>query len=150
MEQKNEFPLHISCGAILTQKNVAGEIEVLLLHRLKSDAWQYDSWHLPKGTQDADETYQETVTREVFEETGYRIVPKEQIGELYSTYERDRTTRQKRTIYFRCEVIKKENEEVTEHDELKWVPLDEAILLVSKFPIYEKEEDILQKFKESM
>lgn len=150
MEQNNAFPLHISCGAIISRTNPDGKIEVLLLHRLKSDAWQYDSWHLPKGTQDAGETYEQTVTREIFEETGYKITPKEQLGELFSTYERDGSTRQKKTVYFICEAIDRPNDVVTEHDEIKWVELDEAIRLVSEFPIYEKEEDILKQFKETL
>lgn len=144
------MPLHISCGAILHRVNENGVTEILLLHRLKSDIWEYDSWHLPKGTQDANETYEQTVTREIFEETGFRIKPQQQLGELSSTYERDGTTRQKKTIYFICDVIDRQNEEVTEHDEAKWIPIDEAIELVSNFPIYEKEEDILKKYKETI
>lgn len=147
---QNNKPLHISCGAILARENENDIIEVLLLHRFESEHWQYDSWHLPKGTQDSGETYKQTVTREVFEETGFRIKPLKQLGELNSTYQRDGTTRQKKTVYFICEVIDRPTDVVTEHDEVKWVPIDEAIDLVSKFPIYEKEEEILEKFKATL
>lgn len=144
------FPLHVSCGAIMSRKNDKGITEIFLLHRFKNHEWKYDSWHLPKGTQDDGETYEQTVIREIFEETGFRIKPITQLGELYSTYERNGTTRQKKTIYFICNVIDRPNDQITEHDEAKWVPLDDAMRLVSTFPLYESEEEILRKYKESL
>ncbi|HVZ58310.1 MAG TPA: NUDIX domain-containing protein [Patescibacteria group bacterium] len=134
---------HISCGCIMLRKNDLGQTEVLLLHRKKSPSWQYDSWHLPKGTKDGSESDEETVMREVFEETGYKIRVLHKVGELHSTYERNNQTITKLTKYFLCEELERVSDVVTEHDEIKWVELEKAKELLASFPIYEKEEDIL-------
>lgn len=136
--------VHISCGGIVYRKNASG-VEVLLLHRFKSNIWPYDSWHLPKGTKDREESDEETAKREIFEETGYVVKVLQEVGWLDSTYEKEGKVFNKKTHYFFCEPVERENDLVTEHDELSWVPIKQAINLVSTFPIYEKEEDILTK-----
>ena len=139
-------PFHLSCGAIIFRKTKKG-IRILLLHRFKSGKWPYDSWHLPKGTKQSGEKNQETVKRECLEETGWQVKVLKKIGSLKSTYKIDpQITAQKITHYHSCRPIKKLNQQTGEHDEQKWVTLPKAIKLVSRFKIWEKEEEILKKF----
>lgn len=141
-------PFHISCGGVVYRKNKKGQIEILLLHRFKKKNWQYDSWHLPKGTKDKNEKNKQTVAREVLEETGYKVKVLEKIGRLKSTYKKEGRLIYKTTHYFICKPIKRIKLEVTEHDKVKWIPLKKAIQLLSQFPIFEKEEEVLKKFSD--
>lgn len=139
-----EHPFHISCGGIV-YKNSKGGVKILLLHRFKSDEWPYDSWHLPKGTKHSNEADPQTVEREVFEETGYQVKVLNKVGSLKSNYDLDKNTKaDKITHYYLCEPIKKAEDQVEEHSEIKWVELNEAIELVSSFKIWEREEKILK------
>ena len=106
-----------------------------------------DSWHLPKGTKKEGETNEETAQREILEETGYEVKIIKKLGSLNSTYEKEKKTILKITHYFICEPIVKTKQISREHDEMKWVSLEKAIELLSKFPIFEKEEEILLEFK---
>ncbi|HXR70106.1 NUDIX hydrolase [Actinocrinis sp.] len=60
-------PVH-AAGAVLWRPGPAG-LEVALIHRPR-----YDDWSLPKGKVDSGEHMVHTAVREVFEETGRRIV----------------------------------------------------------------------------
>jgi len=140
-------PYHISCGGLIYRKKGA-EIEVLLLHRFKKDGWEYNSWHLPKGTRRANETEEETTKREILEETGYQVEVGEKIGSLQSTYIKEGVTIYKKTHYFLCRPKEKIEGKIGEHDEIQWVSLSKAIKLLSQFPKFEKEEKILLKFQQ--
>lgn len=140
-------PYGYSCGGVVWRKNKKGELEIVLLHFFKTDRWHYDSWHLPKGTMRQDETKKETARREIAEETGYRVAVKKYLGKLKSTWEFKGTTINKTTYYFIGQPIKKTRPIRFEHGEIKWVEINEAIKRVAKFPIFEKEEVILKKFK---
>lgn len=144
--EKNH-PYGYSCGGIVWRKNKKGELEVLLLHRFKNDHWKYDSWHLPKGTIEEGETKKEAAKREIEEETGYQIKVFNRIGSLKSTWNYKGIIIFKTTYYYNCKPIRKLRSTAFEHDEVKWIELNEAIKKVSSFPIYEKEEIILKKFK---
>lgn len=60
-------PIHAG-GAVLWRPGPDGP-ELALIHRPR-----YDDWSFPKGKTDAGEHIQHTAQREVFEETGYRMV----------------------------------------------------------------------------
>lgn len=145
-------PFGYSCGGIVWRKNKKGDIEILLLHRFKTDHWHYNSWHLPKGTMRQGETRKEAAKREIEEETGYAVVVKKYLGKLKSTwdYQDQGTLINKTTYYFICQPIKKLRSIRFEHGEIKWVEINKAIKRVAKFPIFEKEEVILKKFKQAL
>jgi 8-oxo-dGTP diphosphatase len=69
-----------------------GEWQVLLVHRPR-----YDDWSLPKGKADPGEREEETALREVEEETGFRCVLGERVGE---TRYRDSKGRDKVVYYW--------------------------------------------------
>ncbi|MCL4366599.1 NUDIX domain-containing protein [Patescibacteria group bacterium] len=143
-----KHPFHVSCGGVVYQITPDGQKEILLLHRFKTKSWAYDSWHLPKGTQRVNETETETAQREILEEAGFQVKVLDKLGSLESEYFLDGAKINKTTHYFLCAPVKKIGEVGSEHDEVVWKGIDEAISLVEKFPLYEKEAKILQKFKD--
>lgn len=131
---------HVSAGGVIVDTD---QKKVLLLHRLTSEHWSYDSWHLPKGTQQPGESLEETALREVEEETGYKTKIIENLGTLPSTYEREGRLVNKITHYFLMVPISRSENHDQEHDEIEWCDFDLAKERLSEFPIWEKEEEIL-------
>ena len=118
-----------------------GVIKILLLFRNLTN-----SWHLPKGTQNKDETLEQTAIREVMEETGVEIKLIKYIGKLDSTYERDEVLIPKQTNYFLAVPISENiyNHD-SEHDIVSFIDLETAIKNLENFSLYEKEGEILKK-----
>jgi 8-oxo-dGTP diphosphatase len=105
--------------------------QVALVHRPR-----YDDWTLPKGKLDPGESFEEAAVREVHEETGIRA---RLVRELPTTnYEVK--GRQKIVRYWLMEVDDDSpfvaNDET---DELRWVPLDEALRLLT----YDRDRDVV-------
>jgi 8-oxo-dGTP diphosphatase len=105
--------------------------QVALVHRPR-----YDDWTLPKGKLDPGESFEEAAVREVHEETGIRA---RLVRELPTTnYEVQ--GRQKIVRYWLMEVDDDSpfvaNDET---DELRWVPLDEALRLLT----YDRDRDVV-------
>lgn len=134
--------IHISSGAVV-YKIDNGVIKILLLFRKTTN-----SWHLPKGTQNEGETLEKTAIREVMEETGVEIKLIKYIGNLDSTYERDGVLIPKQTNYFLAVPIS-ENiyKHDSEHDIVSFIDLENAIINLENFSLYEKEGEILKKLK---
>ena len=105
--------------------------EVALVHRPR-----YDDWTLPKGKLDPGESFEQAAVREVEEETGLRA---ELVRELpATTYEVN--GRPKIVRYWLMEVADERpfasNDET---DELRWVPVDEALRLLS----YDRDRELV-------
>jgi len=106
------------------RRHVPGPVEVLLVHRPR-----YDDWSLPKGKADPGESDEACALREVLEETGLTC----RLGrELPSTRYRDNKNRDKLVRYWAMEAIADDgftpNAEI---DELRWLPVPEALGLLS-------------------
>ena len=97
---------------------------VALVHRPR-----YDDWSLPKGKLDPGESFEDAALREVEEETGMRC---RLLDELRPVEYRDNKGRQKIVRYWLMAVDEDPgfmpNDEV---DELRWVPPEEAVELLS-------------------
>jgi 8-oxo-dGTP diphosphatase len=105
--------------------------QVALVHRPR-----YDDWTLPKGKLDPGESFEEAAVREVEEETGLRG---RLVRELPTTnYEVN--GRPKIVRYWLMEVDRERpfvpNDET---DELRWVPLHEALGVLT----YDRDRDLL-------
>jgi 8-oxo-dGTP pyrophosphatase MutT (NUDIX family) len=137
---------HVSAGGVV----VSTEGKVLALHRFPTENWQYDSWHLPKGTQLPNESLEDTALREIQEETGYRAKIIKFLGTLTSTYERNGRLVNKETHYFLMEPLAEVAAHDPEHDEVEWVDFEFAREKLAEFPIWEKEEEILEVAEKSL
>lgn len=62
------FPTRFSCGAVV-YRLVEGSPQILLVKQAQKD----ESWGIPKGHMERDETYMETAVRETKEEAGIDI-----------------------------------------------------------------------------
>lgn len=119
-------------GGAVVRRSADGFAEVLLVHRPG-----HEDWTLPKGKADSDESDEDCAVREVAEETGLRCL----LGvELPSSSYRDRKGRPKLVRYWAMIPAGGRFTPSDEVDEVRWLPLDEAIGQVS----YEGDRAVLQ------
>lgn len=96
---------------------------MLLVHRPR-----YGDWTLPKGRLEPGERAEECARREVREETGLEC----RLGdEVASTSYEDRFGRPKRVRYWSMEVLGGSFAPNDEVDEVRWLPVDQALALLS-------------------
>ena len=109
-----------------------GSFEYAVIHRPK-----YDDWTLPKGKLDPGETEVRAATREVEEETGMlcRLGPDLGTVAYVDSSGRDKTVR-----YWLMTPVRGTFHPTGEVDDLRWLPLDEALALLS----YDRDRAILR------
>ena len=100
-----------------------------------------DLWMLPGGGMEDDEVASDTAIREVREETGHIIKPSEIVVEVDECYEDYKYV----TYYFFGEVVGKTNTSLTEGEKIeglepRWITLEEALEIFSKYNEYPKED----------
>jgi 8-oxo-dGTP diphosphatase len=122
-----------AAGAAVYRPGAAGR-EWAVIHRPR-----YDDWSLPKGKLDAGEDFEHAAVREVSEEIG---VTGTLGAELPPTRYRDNKDRSKLVRYWLMQAPDAglpftPNDEV---DELRWLPADEALELLS----YDRDRALLQ------
>jgi 8-oxo-dGTP diphosphatase len=105
---------------------------VALVHRPR-----YDDWTLPKGKLDPSESFEQAAVREVLEETGLRGRPVRELPPISYRV----GTRNKIVRYWLMDVEHDDpfvpNDET---DELRWVPLDDAMQLLT----YHRDREVLR------
>ena len=111
-----------AAGGVLVRRTDGG-LELLLCHRPR-----YDDWSFPKGKLDAGETHADAARREILEETGLDV---ELGAALPSVYYRDAKGRSKAVRYWVATVSAGTFVPNPEVDEIRWVPPDEALRLLS-------------------
>lgn len=115
----------LAAGAVLWRPEMPGAVEIAVVHRPR-----YDDWSLPKGKLEPGETKWAAAVREVGEETGFRAVLGRYLGQL--RYPITRPVATKVVDYFAARTVSGEfaaNEEV---DSLRWLPVDEALTLLTR------------------
>jgi len=96
-----------------------------LIHRPK-----YDDWSLPKGKLEPGESSEAAAVREVQEETGLVCALGDELGPPREYV--DRKGRRKTVRYWRMEVVEDPGFSVNDEvDELRWLPLEEALALLT-------------------
>lgn len=112
-----------AAGGVVWRRRTGPGYDVLLVHRPR-----YDDWTLPKGKAENGESDEECARREVEEETGLRC----SLGpELESTDYIDRHDRPKHVRYWAMKPQGGQFVPTKEVDEVRWVPLDVAVRLLS-------------------
>jgi 8-oxo-dGTP diphosphatase len=94
---------------------------VLLVHRP-----EYDDWSFPKGKLEDGETWEQAAVREVEEETGLRCELGEELGRTHYVVLKG----PKEVRYFRMRCANEAHPQ-NEVDEVRWVALDEARVLLT-------------------
>jgi 8-oxo-dGTP pyrophosphatase MutT (NUDIX family) len=113
-----------AAGGVVWRRDDDGRVRILLVHRPR-----YDDWSLPKGKCDRGESDEECALREVEEETGLTV----RLGvELPSTRYRDNKSRPKTVRYWAMEPVSDAGFTPNlEIDDIRWLPVDEAVPLLS-------------------
>jgi 8-oxo-dGTP pyrophosphatase MutT (NUDIX family) len=132
-----------SVGAILFRRSKG--IEFLLLH------YGAGHWDFPKGGVEEGETEQDTMRREVFEETGIKDISvlvgfREQINYFYKRAE---GLVSKEVIFFLAETRSKIVKISFEHDDFKWLPYGEAYKILTfdnSKKLLKKSDEFLKKY----
>ncbi len=123
-----------AAGAVLWRPGPAGEIEIALVHRPR-----YDDWSLPKGKLDKGETEADAAVREIAEETGYRALLANRLGEVRYQVPEGR----KLVHYWSARADGGEFVPNSEVDELRWLGVNAADALLS----YRRDNDVLDVFR---
>jgi 8-oxo-dGTP pyrophosphatase MutT (NUDIX family) len=133
---------HFSAGGVIYRLGAAG-IEVALAARTDSNGQRV--WCLPKGLIEPGEKAEATAQREVQEETGLLGEVEAKLGDIQYWYRTGESRVFKKVSFFLLRYLRGD---VADHDhemeEVRWLPLGEAISLAS----YKTEREILQKAAE--
>ncbi len=115
-----------SAGGVV-HRSEAGRVEIVLVRRRVPPLWA-----LPKGTPDAGETLAETAIRETSEETGLTVEIEEPISSITYFFVHGRTRFHKTVHFFLMHPTGGRLEDHDhEFDEVRWVPLDEALKIMT-------------------
>ena len=115
-----------SAGGVV-HRAAGDSLEIVLVRRRQPPLWA-----LPKGTPDAGETLAETAIRETGEETGLRVEIEEPIRSITYFFVHGRTRFHKTVHFFLMRPIGGRLEDHDhEFDEVRWVPIDEALRLMT-------------------
>jgi 8-oxo-dGTP pyrophosphatase MutT (NUDIX family) len=124
----------LAAGAVLWRPNGnSAAPEVAIIHRPR-----YDDWSLPKGKVDPGETEPVTAVREVHEETGYASHLGRRLAAV--SYPVDQGI--KKVRYWAARRIDGEFSPNAEVDELKWLPVSEAMKQLA----YPHDRKVLRRF----
>ncbi len=124
----------LAAGAVLWRPGTPlAEPEVAIIHRPR-----YDDWSLPKGKVDPGETEPVTAVREVEEETGYQSHLGRRLAAV--SYPVDQSI--KKVRYWAARVTGGEFSPNAEVDELKWLPVAEAVKALG----YPHDRKVLRRF----
>lgn len=115
-----------SAGGVV-HRTVNGQVQIALVHRRQPPLWA-----LPKGTPSAGETIEETALRETREETGLDVRLDGRLGSISYFFVRGRTRFHKTVHFFLMRAV---GGDVALHDhefdEVRWLPVDEALRLMT-------------------
>jgi 8-oxo-dGTP diphosphatase len=131
-------PVIRAAGGVVWRTPPEGDgLEVAVIHRPR-----YDDWSLPKGKLGAGEPEVEGAVREVLEETGYHVRVGRPLGE--TRYEKivGAASRPKVVRWWAMRAVSGGFSPTREVDELRWVPLADVELLLTR----ETDRELLHRF----
>lgn len=127
-------------GVVLRWQNT--NLEIVICGRSHSKQWS-----LPKGTPDYQETIKQTALREVREETGLNVILEEPIDQIeYWFPSSDNKIVCHKTVHFFLMrfIGGSTDRHDSEFDEVRWVPIEEGIRMLS----YTNEVQIVKKARQ--
>lgn len=135
---ENRFEKHTkvreACRGIIIKND-----EILLTYEVNTD-----QWFIPGGgLEEDDKSLEDCCVREMAEETGYVVVPKERCLTINEYYEEWLFI----SHYYICDYIGKTERHLTEREaevglEPRWISLNEAIEIFSKYQDYAGENEM--------
>jgi 8-oxo-dGTP pyrophosphatase MutT (NUDIX family) len=115
-----------SAGGVV-HRTIDRRVEIVLVHRRHPRLWA-----LPKGTPNAGETLEETALRETREETGLQVEIEAPIRAISYVFVRGRTRFHKSVHFY---LMRARGGALEDHDhefdEVAWLPVDEAMELMT-------------------
>ena len=133
-----------SCGAVVFKQQKDGSVKYLLLH------YESGHWDFPKGNQEKKETEEQTVAREIKEETGIEDI--EFVDGFRETikyfYKKDEETVYKEVAYFLAESITYDVKLSFEHIGYAWMSYENAekkLTFNNSKEVLKKADDFLKK-----
>jgi len=144
-DESEILPYKVGCGGVVLRK-VNDSYEVLCLYRsTERFGMKGDSYHLPKGTLELDETLEQCALRETLEESGTECEVVAYIGvttsDLFARNQKYKINYTRHFFLMRC--LKQHDNHDTEHDTAKWLPVEQAKTEFAKLP--KQEDEILQR-----
>ncbi len=125
----------VSAGGVVWRRAAGGDIEIALCGRTSDN-----SWMLPKGTPDGDETLSETAIREVREETGLEVEPGPTLRTIEYWFTLHGVRYHKHVYHWLMEAV---GGDVANHDHefdvVAWMPIAEAHRVVN----YENQREVI-------
>jgi 8-oxo-dGTP diphosphatase len=128
---EHKYPMHIVAVAAFVT-NAQGQ--VLMLKSPRRGDWEF-----PGGQVEEGETLMQALEREVFEETGIKVIPKSLIG-VYSNTKKPSIL----MLDFACEYVSGEPKTSAESLLVEWVAKDEALLRVKHPSIHRRLKTMLE------
>ncbi len=124
----------LAAGAVLWRpQESTGTPEIAVIHRPR-----YDDWSLPKGKLERGETEPVAAVREIEEETGFRA----HLGRRLTSVSYPVKDTTKKVRYWAARSVRGEFAANDEVDELKWLPLEQAMSQVD----YTLDRKVLRRF----
>ena len=146
-KRKKNMKKDFAFGGIIF-KNIDGTKKVLLAKKP-----QFTSWDIPKGHKEGEETEMEAAIREIAEETGYKNIKLSEERVLVS-YEAEKNGEKlsKTVTFYLGEQFGDENpkqnldkDEDEQGMDVSWLPLDEAVKLVTFSPFQNALKEAIAK-----
>lgn len=130
----------ISAGGVIYRFNSNKAFEIYLCKH------QINGYVLPKGKQELKETIAQTAIREVFEETGYQLIPNKLLGKISYNFILEGKNVEKEVYFFAFKYNDEEQDLDKLKDEInikkgKWVLLDQVDKIIS----HKSEAEICKK-----
>lgn len=131
-------PVIRAAGGVVWRPAAEGDgVEIAIIHRPR-----YDDWSLPKGKLGAGEPEVEGAVREVLEETGYHVRVGRPLGETRYDKAVASGVRAKVVRWWAMRAVSGSFGPTREVDALRWVPLAEAELQLTR----ETDRELLHRF----
>lgn len=113
--------LYFAAKAIIQKEN-----QFLIMKRTEEEK---DLWEIPGGRMEYGETLEETLIREVKEETNLDVIP----GDIINSWNLIQSHRQISGVIYLCKIKSGELKLSDEHKEYKWITTDELHKL---YPVF--------------